>query len=273
MPLYTDELGRSLELPHTPVKIISLVPSQTELLHDLGLEKEVAGITKFCVHPHHWLQHKTRVGGTKNVDMKMIQTIQPDLIIANKEENDRAQIEQLARNYPVWISDISTIEDALNMIESIGAITDKNHEAKKIIETIKNKFDELATHLAKTKEQKKISVAYLIWRKPYMAAGGDTFIHEMMSRCGFENIFDKNIRYPEINIEQLKMQPGNEPGGCQLLLLSSEPFPFKEKHIRELQPDLPGTKIILVDGEMFSWYGSRLLHAPDYFRTLLKEIQ
>jgi hypothetical protein len=106
-----------------------------------------------------------------------------------------------------------------------------------------------------------------------MAAGGDTFINEMMKYCGFKNIFNSLLRYPEIQINELMINSGDEPGGCQLLLLSSEPYPFAQKHIDELQPHLPGTKIILADGEMFSWYGSRLLHTPDYFRQLLQKIQ
>ena len=279
MPLYTDQLGRVLELMHAPTKIISLVPSQTELLYDLGLGEEVAGITKFCVHPEHWYRNKTRVGGTKNINMKIIHSIQPDLIIANKEENNKEQIEELAKNYTVWISDISTLKDALQMILSIGAITNKSQEAKKIASMIENKFSELSGDFNQTIVQQHSSAAYLIWRKPFMAAGGDTFIHEMMKYCGLRNIFNDHTRYPEINIEQLRIPPGlesekeRESNGCRLLLLSSEPYPFTKKHIEELQPYLPGTKIILVDGEMFSWYGSRLLYAADYFHRLLQEIQ
>jgi ABC-type Fe3+-hydroxamate transport system substrate-binding protein len=265
MSLFTDQLGRTLELTHTPAKIISLVPSQTELLYDLGLDEEIAGITKFCVHPQHWFRNKKRVGGTKNVNMKIIGDIQPDLIIANKEENDREQIEELAEHYPVWISDISTLAEALQMIMSVGLMTNKYDEAKKIVGDIENKFGALSMDLNQTGTQNLLSAAYLIWRKPYMAAGGDTFIHEMMKYCGFKNIFDRHARYPEINVTQLD--------SCRLLLLSSEPYPFEKKHIHELQHHLPGTKIILVDGEMFSWYGSRLLHAPDYFHELLQEIQ
>ena len=265
MSLYTDQLGRTLELMHVPAKIISLVPSQTELLYDLGLDEEIAGITKFCVRPEHWFRNKKRVGGTKHVNMKIIRDIQPDLIIANKEENDREQIEELAGNYQVWVSDISTLSDALQMIASIGSMTNKDDAAKKIVEDIENQFAKLPMDPDQTNAQNHLSTAYLIWRKPYMAAGGDTFIHEMMKYCGFKNIFDQHTRYPEINIGQLH--------GCRLLLLSSEPYPFAKKHIDELQHHLPGTKIILVDGEMFSWYGSRLLHAPDYFRKLLQEIQ
>jgi ABC-type Fe3+-hydroxamate transport system substrate-binding protein len=256
MPVFTDQTGVSITLEKTPSRIISLVPSQTELLYDLGLDKEVAGITKFCVHPQEWFRNKARVGGTKQVKMDIIHSLQPDLIIANKEENVKEQVEELARQYPVWTSDIQNLEEALEMIKQIGIITDKETKANNIIAQIKNNFSQL------TIPQSKLRTAYLIWQKPYMTVGSDTFIHAMLQSAGFENIFKHQTRYPEITIEEL------HTANCELLLLSSEPFPFKQKHIDELQPLLPHTKILLADGEIFSWYGSRLLQAPSYFHQL-----
>lgn len=266
MLYFTDQLGRTVRLMHDPQKIISLVPSQTELLHHLGLEKEVAGITTYCVHPEHWFHDKMKVGGTKNINRQRIDDIQPDLIIANKEENNKAQIEALAQHYPVWISDISTLKDALEMISAIGKITRKSSEAEALTAQIAAAFAGLAAELP---QRHPPTAAYLIWRKPYMSAGSDTFIHEMMKYCGFRNAFASELRYPQITIERLQSALG--PGS--VLMLSSEPFPFGQKHIDELQPHLPQTRIVLVDGEMFSWYGSRLLQAPAYFRKLLKQIQ
>jgi len=267
MPLFTDQLGRRLYLNQTPTRIVSLVPSQTELLYDLGLNTEVGGITKFCVHPETWFRNKIKVGGTKKIEMQIIKNIQPDLIIANKEENDKTQIEALTENYPVWISDIKTIDDALRMIISVGDITGKREEAVHVVTSIKIKFDALRREVAFISRINEAATAYLIWRKPYMTVGGDTFINDMMKCCGFKNMFENKMRYPEVDIDELKNS------GCKILLLSSEPYPFTQKHIEELKPQLPGTKIALVDGEMFSWYGSRLLRAPDYFRLLLQEIQ
>lgn len=243
------------------------MPSQTELLYDLGLDDEVAGITKFCVHPQHWFRNKIKVGGTKNVNMKIIHDIHPDLIIANKEENTKEQIEELAKQYPVWISNIATLADAIEMIGLVGDLINKPSAAKKITSEIADLFLSL-----KNEYKDSQRAAYFIWRKPYMAAGGDTFINDMMKYCGLKNIFTDNLRYPRIDIEELKLNEQHTKG-CELLLLSSEPFPFSQKHIEELQPYLHGTKIILADGEMFSWYGSRLLQAPGYFRRLLQEIQ
>ncbi|MEP6684770.1 MAG: helical backbone metal receptor [Parafilimonas sp.] len=240
-------------------KIISLVPSQTELLYDLGLNEEVIGITKFCVHPQKWFRIKTRIGGTKTIDIEKIISLKPDLIIANKEENVKEQVEALQKFTHVYISDIKNLDDALNMIDEIGELVNRKFESQTIIQKIKQGFSDL-----KNENIAELPAAYFIWRNPYMAAGGDTFINDMMQRCGFNNIFKNELRYPEINIEQLN---------CKILLLSSEPFPFKQKHIDELQPLLPETKITLVDGEMFSWYGSRLILAADYFKRVIHQLK
>ena len=246
-------------LEFIPKRIISLVPSQTELLHYLGLEQETIGITKFCVHPNAWYTSKTRVGGTKNIKKEIIDKLNPDLIIANKEENVKEQIEELAAQYPVWLTDVNNFEDALQMIEDIGALTGKLTEAKRLTATIKISFLELEEPQT---SNLKPQTAYLIWRNPYMSVGGDTFINSMLNKCGLTNIFAQESRYPELTIAQL------QTANCKLLLLSSEPYPFAQKHIDELKEQLPGTKIMLVDGEIFSWYGSRLLYAADYFNKL-----
>ena len=270
MLVFKDQTGRTISIDKAPQRIISLVPSQTELLFDLGLDKEVVGITKFCVHPDEWFRSKTRVGGTKQLKMEIIQQLQPDLIIANKEENVKEQIEELStgpsgeKHYPVWISDVNNLDDAYTMIEQIGLITGKINKSKEIIGSIKKEFSRLQPI---TSPLGAGGTAYLIWQNPYMVAGGDTFIHSMITAAGFENMYANQKRYPEIAIDELRT------ANCQLLLLSSEPFPFKQKHIDELQPLLPDTKIILVDGEMFSWYGSRLLQAPAYIIELKKQIK
>ena len=260
MAIYTDQRGRPVSITAAPERIVSLVPSQTELLYDLGLDEAVAGITKFCTHPPHWFRNKQRIGGTKSVHIDQVKALRPDLIIANKEENLKAQVEELAAQFPVWTSDITNLQQALQMIEAIGVMTGTSPAATTMVAAIKNRF--AALPVAKT----SIRTAYLIWQKPYMTIGGDTFIHDMLTRCGFNNIFKDRQRYPSITLADIREQH------CQLLLLSSEPFPFKQTHIDALQQQLPSTKIILADGEMFSWYGSRLLLAPGYFSTLLTEI-
>src|SRR5690348_6568085 len=254
-----DQSGRTVTLKQFPPKrIISLVPSQTELLYDLELNEEVIGITKFCVHPEHWFRNKERVGGTKNVNIKKIRLLQPDLILANKEENVKEQIEQLEKIAPVWISDITTFDDAIQMIKSIGEITNTREKALSLILHIVKNFSQLQT------ADHKLQTCYLIWRNPYMTIGGDTFVNNMLNKCGLQNVFEHLNRYPEITIEQIV---ATDP---QLILLSSEPYPFKEKHIEELKLFFSNTKIILVDGEMFSWYGSRMTYAANYFQSLLE---
>jgi ABC-type Fe3+-hydroxamate transport system substrate-binding protein len=260
MPFYIDQLKRTIELNQAPKKIISLVPSQTELLYHLGLNEEVIGITKFCVHPNEWFKSKTRIGGTKQLHIDKIKELQPDLIIANKEENVQEQIEELSKYFPVWISDVNNLKDAIEMINAVGEMTKKYEVAKSIVNSINKSFSPLQTR------NLKLQTCYLIWQKPYMTIGGDTFISNMMQYAGFENIFAAKTRYPEVTIEDLHI------ADCRLLLLSSEPFPFTKKHIDDLQPFLPQTKIVLVDGEMFSWYGSRLIKAPAYFQQLQNEI-
>lgn len=256
---FTDQMGRLVEIPFPPQRIVSLVPSQTELLHDLGLGERVVGITKFCVHPNAWFRSKTRVGGTKQVRMEAISSLRPDLIIGNKEENERLQIEQLATLYPVWMSDVRDLGSALQMIREVGRITNAVAEAITIANNIQSGFDALTAAVA---EQPRLQAAYFIWRDPWMAAGSDTFIDAMLRLAGFENAFADRPRYPELSLEQLaEAQP-------DCVLLSSEPYPFKEKHLLEIKRFCPNATIRLVDGEMFSWYGSRLAQSPAYLSAL-----
>jgi ABC-type Fe3+-hydroxamate transport system substrate-binding protein len=196
--LIRDMMGRELHVPEIPQRIVSIVPSQTELLFDLGLEKEVVGITKFCVHPHEWHKNKTRIGGTKKLHIDKIIALRPDLIIANKEENTQAEIEQLAEQFPVWISDIKTIKDALRMIEDLGILVDKKEIALTLSKEISSGFNQLL------QDTKALRVAYFIWRKPWMTVGSDTFIHDMIKRIGWQNVYASHLRYPETNLDELK---------------------------------------------------------------------
>jgi len=252
-------LSSPSQLTYQPKRIISLVPSQTELLYDLGLEDKVIGITKFCIHPAEWKKTKAIIGGTKNIHAKKIKALQPDLIIANKEENVKEEVKALAVDHNVYVSDIATLTDSFTMINDIGTLTHTSSRANQIIDSIQQGFAEITP-------AHQIPTAYFIWRNPYMTVGHDTFIHDMLTKCGFLNIFNSATRYPVADMNKLKEK------GCRLLLLSSEPYPFKQRHIDELQQQLPDTTIMLVDGEMFSWYGSRLLHAPTYFNQLIQSL-
>lgn len=257
-----DQLNRTIEFNFPPKRIISLVPSQSELLWYLDLQKELVGITKFCIHPEEMFRTITRVGGTKELKFDEIKKLQPDLIIANKEENEQEQIEELCKHYPVWISDIYNLENALDMITRVGEITNTKEKADELVISIRGKYHHFKNHKSEVKSQKK--VAYLIWKNPYMAAGHNTFIDHMLGECGLNNVFtNEKSRYPQVTTQMLIDKKPD------VILLSSEPYPFKEKHATELKMHLPQSKILLADGEMFSWYGSRLLHAFDYFQNSL----
>lgn len=259
MPVFYDQMNKAVNVQQTPKRIISVVPSQTELLFDLGLSDRVVGVTKFCIHPANQVKHIAKIGGTKQLNMQAIHNLQPDLIIANKEENEQSQVEELMQHYPVWISDIHNLPTALDMIVKVGEITGAGDNANRIVEDISQRFKSLKP------TQPKPRVMYLIWRKPYMAAGSDTFINNMLQLCGFENVMDIE-RYPEISADDIIA------ANPDVLLLSSEPYPFAQKHIDEFKQMLPGAKIELVDGELFSWYGSRLLHSPGHFNKLIDKL-
>jgi ABC-type Fe3+-hydroxamate transport system substrate-binding protein len=268
MPFYTDQLMRSVEVLNFPQRIISIVPSQTELLFDLSLENEVIGITKFCVHPKTWFQNKTRVGGTKLLNLEKIRELQPDLVIANREENVQEQINELAQDFPVWVSDIDDMPDALSMITSIGTITGKEEKANEICQGIIREFRMVREAIHNHKR-----AVYLIWKDPFMTVGGDTFINEMLECAGFANLFKNKTRYPAITLEDIQSFNFQSKEKDCYILLSSEPYPFSQKHLEELQTQMTGYKLLLVDGEMFSWYGSRLQKAPAYFLELHKLLQ
>jgi ABC-type Fe3+-hydroxamate transport system substrate-binding protein len=247
MRIVKDQIGRNVHVPEGELQIVSLVPSQTELLFDLGLEEEVVGITKFCIHPQEWFKTKTRIGGTKNVNIQKVLALQPNLILANKEENTLADIEKLESRAPVWISDVRTIQNAHEMILNIGHLVGKREEAKILSNKIRTVFQDIKKPL------KPYSVLYIIWNDPIMIAASDTFIDAMLTELGYANSASHLGRYPELTLEEVRLLAPD------LIFLSSEPYPFKTKHIHTFQKILPKSKILLVDGELFSWYGSRLL--------------
>ncbi|HEY1024141.1 MAG TPA: helical backbone metal receptor [Sphingobacteriaceae bacterium] len=250
-------MGRDVEISYPPQRIISLVPSQTELLVELGLSKRLAGITKFCIHPAEKLNTVVKVGGTKQLKIDKIRDLRPDLIIGNKEENDKSQIDALIQEFPVWMSDIETLNDSFHMMRSIGDLTGKAKEAEHLVDVIRERFTALEHRFI----SEPVRIAYFIWKDPYMVAGQCTFINEMLEIAGWVNVFNK-ARYPVVTADEIREAKPD------VLFLSSEPYPFKEKHIAEFMQICPAAMIITVDGELFSWYGSRLKHTPGYLRTL-----
>lgn len=254
---FVDQLNRTLSFPDTPCRIVSLVPSQTELLVDLGLRNMIVAVTKFCVHPKDLRNDKIVVGGTKKVNLKKIRSLNPDIIICNKEENTQEMVAQLSTIAPVWISDVNSIEESIEMIEKLGKIFNVSDRASEIISNIEITIEDFQ-HFIINKPVRK--VFYLIWKDPFMAAGRDTFINSLLKINKFENvILEPESRYPEVEIENFEK--------ADLVLLSTEPYPFTENHVLKLQENI-NADVKLVDGEYFSWYGSRLQHAIKYFKNL-----
>jgi len=236
------------------------VPSQTELLVYLGLEEAIVGVTKFCVHPKNLRKEKPIVGGTKTVNFQKIKALQPDIILCNKEENTKEIVETLEQEYTVHVSNIFSIKDSIGLIQQYGKIFDKEEKAIALTESIMSEQDSFEKYIH-GKPKKK--VVYFIWKDPWITVGKNTFIDHMLTINNFENVFSNKTRYPEIANQAI-----SRLGKDDLILLSSEPFPFTEKHIDEIRKINAHSEIKLVDGAYFSWYGSRLLDAFSYFRTL-----
>jgi ABC-type Fe3+-hydroxamate transport system substrate-binding protein len=255
-----DQIQREVVLQNTPKRIVSLVPSQTELLFDLGLEDQIVGITKFCVHPYHLKSTKTVVGGTKNIKIDKIKALHPDIILCNKEENTKDIVEACEDVCTVHVSDIFTIKDCVELISQYGILFNRRTEANKISNKIEFNLNDFQDFI---KDKPSFKVAYFIWRNPWMAAGNTTFINHLLELNNFENIYGNLERYPEVNINKIQLE-----GDPELVLLSSEPYPFKDEHAFEVGRVSHHAKAIFVDGEYFSWYGSRLVKAFDYFKTL-----
>jgi len=241
----TDQMGRVHSFAERPKRIVSLVPSITELLVDLGLRENLVGCTKFCVHPADLKEDTTIIGGTKNVKRLAVEALKPDLILASKEENIKEQVEALQETCPVWVSDVVDIESGAKMNLLLGelfGVSGKGHDVNKA------NAASLATH---TKVDRGTAL-YLIWKNPFMSVGGDTYIHDVMQAIGYTNVCGDQNRYPSLSPEEIEsINPAH-------ILLSSEPFPFKAQHVAELQALCPNAEVKLVDGEFFSWYGSRM---------------
>ncbi len=257
---FTDQMNRTLTLHPVPKRIVSLVPSQSQYLWDLGLKDELVGISKFCIYPDDMFRTVTRVGGTKNVDIGKILELKPDLVIGNKEENVKEQIEELEKHVPVWMSDVNSLDDACHMMLELGKICGKENESVKMVGEIKASLSRVKGLFGGKR------IAYFIWNKPYMVAASNTYIHNVLEFLGCENVFKEEQRYPETTLEKIQQL------NTELCLLSSEPFPFTNAHREEIQKALPHAKVIVVSGEIFSWYGSYLLSLESYVKELKRKL-
>ncbi|MFJ7729045.1 ABC transporter substrate-binding protein [Neobacillus sp. NPDC097160] len=256
----TDHIGRQVSISTAPKRIISICPAITETLFALGLKDEIVGRTKYCIFPKEMVEKVPIVGGTKEVIVDKIRDLQPDLILAEKEENTEEIVLALEKIAPVFVLEVQKIDDSYRLIETLGLLTNREEAANRLITSCKTSFPDRSC-------KQHLNAAYVIWRKPYMVVGGTTYINDVLHTIGFQNPFEKgDARYPSVTKEELA------DANLDVLLLASEPFPYQEKHIAEFQSFLPNTKIILVDGEMF-WYGAKMLVAGEYLEKLTKQIK
>ena len=250
---HIDQMNQVIRLGAKPSRIISLVPSQTEFLHFLGLEQEVIGITKFCIHPKEWFDGKQRVGGTKDVKLDLVRNLSPDFVIANKEENTQSDVAELQKIAPVWISDVNTKDQAIEMMRSLAIIFEREELVEELI-------SEITLGLRPFENCSRFNYLYFMWKDPFFTVGPDTFIHNWLGEFGGMNV-QPTSRYPEYHFST-----NDQP---DVVFISTEPFPFNESHIPFFQTKFPNSQIIIIDGEMASWYGSRMKDATTYFANLL----
>ena len=222
-------------------------------------------MTKFCVHPEHIKKTVAVVGGTKNIKLEKIKSLNPDIIICNKEENTEKIVELCNCITITHISNIFSLNDLKNLIKQYGQIFSCGIASDKIINELNTKMEVFKRFISGVTQKK---VIYFIWRDPWMVAGNDNFINHLLELNNFQNMFAHISRYPQVNLKEISGQQETP----DLILLSSEPYPFKNKHLLEIKEHFKNVKIVFVDGEMFSWYGSRVLKAFDYFKELHSRI-
>jgi ABC-type Fe3+-hydroxamate transport system substrate-binding protein len=248
------------------MRIVSLCPSLTELVFDLGLGDRLVGITRFCVRPADGVKGIEHVGGTKNPKLGRIVDLEPDLVLMNEEENRVEDAEALeAAGLRVHASMPRSVEETAEMIRSIGSALDRRERAEKIAVDVETRARELREA---TSDARPVRYAYLIWRDPWMAAGPDTYVHGLLSLAGGVNVIPPGgERYPMVSARELAAADPD------VVLLSSEPFPFSESHAEELADatGLPRVRFRLVDGELLSWHGSRTGEGIDYAGDVMDE--
>jgi ABC-type Fe3+-hydroxamate transport system substrate-binding protein len=257
-----DASGVALELARPPRRIVSLVPSTTELLCHLGLAEVLVGITAYCVEPRDVVRTKRRIGGEKTPDLDAIRALAPDLVIANLEENVRDHVAALrASGIPVWVTYPRTVADTIRFIRETGVVTGAEARAGALADEIEALHRATRAALA---GRPPVRVFYPIWREPYMTIGRDTYVHDVLGAVGAANVFGDRDRYPTVTLAEMAAR------APEVIVLPDEPFRFRRAHVADFEafPDVPAVKhgrIHLMDGKIFSWHGPRLAGA---LRTL-----
>jgi ABC-type Fe3+-hydroxamate transport system substrate-binding protein len=256
MAARVDASGVAVDLARPPRRIVSLVPSITETLCGLGLADALVGITVYCVEPRAVVGTKTRIGGEKNPDLEKIRGLEPDLVIANIEENLRDHVETLRSwSIPVWVTYPRTVAEGIRLIADLGSVTGTEARASTMVGEIEPLYERVLNTAAR---RRPVAVFYPIWRGPYMTINRDTYIHDMLRVCGGRNVFaDRSERYPTVTLDEVAAQ---RPA---VILLPDEPFRFRRAHLADFAgyADVPAVRdgrIHLVDGKPFSWHGPRI---------------
>ena len=261
-----DATGVAHEKAATGARIVSLVPSITELLFALGLERQIVGRTGFCVHPRDKVRNVPKVGGTKAVNVEAVRALQPTHLIVNIDENERDTVEQLRAFVPhVVVTHPQTPRDNLSLYALLGAIFGREREASNLADQLEARLHEAATRAFRPQ-----NVLYLIWREPWMTVARDTYISAMLRLVNWQTLPDVQggtagaARYPSFEFAGANRAPWL--ADVERILLSTEPYRFTQAHCEALQrdPRMGGKRIELIDGEMVSWYGARAIEGIAY---------
>lgn len=262
-----DALGRSLTVRQRPERIVSLVPSLTEALFAFGLEQEIVGVTRFCVEPRRGVAGKTKVGGTKALDVAKIEALEPDLVIASAEENSPGDVTQLFdHGCPVFVTMVTSVQSAIDLLRQLATITGTTAAARPIIQGAKKA---LTFVQATGAGGERVRVFCPVWRNPYMTCSRGTYMDDVVTVCGGRNVFDeRRERYPRVELaEMAALDP-------QVILLPSEPYRFTKRHKADFRAfaDVTAVKnghIFLIDGRMLTWYGPRIAQSLSEVKRLL----
>jgi len=257
----TDDFGQTLVFEKAPERIVSLVPSITETLIELGAGNRVVGITNYCIHPARAVDDIPRVGGTKGASLEKIDALRPDLVITNREENRKRRIDALREKYPVYVTYPRTVEQALKIVADLGTLTRTSAKAAEIAETC----DQIVTSTDPVVRGNPFPTACLIWRDPWMAVGADTYISDLLGTFGFRNVFTRDDgRYPEVSLGTIAER------GTDVIILPNEPYAFAEPDRRQIDSSLTEkgrkVRILLVDGSYLTWFGYRTMQGLRFLR-------
>ena len=262
-----DAWGRLLTVRQRPERIVSLVPSLTEALFAFGLEQEVVGVTRFCVEPRRGVVGKTKVGGTKVLDVAKIRALKPDLVVASAEENSPGDVAQLIDyGCPVFVTLVTSVESAIELLRQLAAITGTTAAARPIIQGVK---ETLAFVEGAGAGREPVRVFCPIWRNPYMTCGRGTYMHDVITVCGGRNVFGERLEsYPRLELaEMAALDP-------QVILLPNEPYRFTKRHKADFKAfaEVTAVKnghIFLIDGKVITWYGPRIAQSLSEVKRLL----